>query len=155
MSRADTAADRQFAPRESLLRRADQRVLHHHRGGAGVVEDERDLLGVEHEVDRHEHHAELRGGERQHHVLPGVVRQQREPVTLGQPAPGQRVCGPVGGGVELGVGEAVLAVDHGELVRVAGGGAAQQIPDPVLAGPGDGGGGVGGETHVGHGQILP
>ena len=73
--------------------------------GPGVPQDVGDLVGAEHEVDRHEDDAELRGGERQDGVLPGVVRQQREPVALGQAAVGQRVRGPVHRGVELGVGD--------------------------------------------------
>ena len=87
--------------------------------GAGVPQDVGDLVGAEHEVDRHEHDAELRGGEREHRVLPAVVRQQRQPVALGQAAVGQRVRGPVHRGVELGVGDPAVAGHDGELVRVA------------------------------------
>ena len=133
---------------DRLLRRGEQRVVGHHRGSPGVPEDVADLVGVQHEVDRHEHHAELRGGEHQHRERPGVAREQREPVALGEPAGGERARGPVHRGVELGERVALLAVHHGELVGRTLGGAPQEIANGVLAGPRDGGGGVGAERHA-------
>ena len=45
-----------------------------------VAQDVGDLLGGEHEVDRDQDHPGACRGERQHGVLPAVVRQQRDPV---------------------------------------------------------------------------
>ena len=75
-------------------------------------------------------------------------REQREPVALGEAPGGQRARGPVHRGVELGERVALVAVDDGELVGRALGGAAQEVAHRVLAGPRDGGGGVGAERHA-------
>jgi hypothetical protein len=49
--------------------------------GVAVAQDVGDLLGGEHEVDRDQDHPGARRGERQHRVLPAVVRQQRDPIS--------------------------------------------------------------------------
>jgi hypothetical protein len=69
--------------------------------------------------------------------LPAVVRQQRQPVAGDQPAAGQCVRRAVDGQVELGVSGPQVPGDDGELVRVAAGGAVQQVADAVPAGPRD------------------
>ena len=93
--------------------------------------------GAEHEVDRHQNHAEPGGGEGEHDVLPAVVAQQRQPVSLGQAPAGQGVRGPVDGRVELGVADPQVAGHDGELVRIPGRAAVQQVPDRMLPGTGD------------------
>ena len=133
---------------QRLLRRRRQRVLAHHPGGAGVPEDERDLVRPQHEVDRHQDHAELGGGEREHRVLPGVVAEQRQPVALRQPARGEGVRRAVRRRLELRVREPEVTGDDGELVRVPGGRPAQQVADGVLPGLRDRGAGLGAEHRV-------
>ena len=56
-----------------------QRVLDDEPGGARVLEDKRDLVGAEHEVDRHHHGAQARERKVEHRVLPAVVRQHAPP----------------------------------------------------------------------------
>ena len=77
-----------------------------------------------------------------------VVAEQGQPVTLGQAAAGQGVGGPVDRGVELGVADPQVACDDGELARVPGGAAVEQVIHRVLAGPGDGRGGLRAEHRV-------
>ena len=81
------------------------------------------------------------------------MAEQGQPVTLGQAAAGQDVRGPVDGGVELGVADPQVARDDGELVRVPGGAAVEQVAHRVLAGAGDGRGGVRAEHRI-HEQLA-
>ena len=53
----------------------DEVAFYDEPSDVAVPEDERNLLGGQHEVDRHQHHPGSGGGERQHSVLPAVVRQ--------------------------------------------------------------------------------
>ncbi len=98
------------------------------------LEDERDLLGAEHEVDRHQHHPGPGGGEVEHRELPAVVAEQREPVALAEPGGGDRRGGAVDGGVELGEGERVVAVDDRRLVGEPLRGAPRQVAERLLPG---------------------
>ena len=136
-SAADAAArPSRPAGRPAPSRRSRQRVLDDDAGRAGVVEDERDLLCGQHEVDRHQHHAEPGGREHDDGELPAVVRQQRQPVALGQAAFGEGVRAPVDCRVELGEGQPPLAVDDRELVRVAAARCAAAGHRSRAAGPG-------------------
>ena len=114
--------------------RLDERVLDHERPRAAVVEDEGDLVAVEHEVDRHQHHTGPGGGEVEDRELPAVVAQQRQPVALAQPGVGQRRRDPVDGRVELGEGQPGPAVDDRELVGCAARGTPGQVAERVPAG---------------------
>jgi hypothetical protein len=138
---------------QCFLGGASQGGLGDHAAGPRVAQDERDLLGAEHEVDRDEDRAEPGGGEGEQHVLPAVVAEQGQPVPLGQAAVGQGVRGPVDGGVELGVADPQVARDDGQLVRVPGGAAVEQVARRVLAGAGDGRVGMRAEHRV-HGQLA-
>ena len=111
------------------VRGGHQGVLDHEGLGAAALEDERDLVAAEHEVDRHQHDADPRGGEVEHRELPAVVAQQREPVALGQAGVGHRGRGPVDSRVELGEGQPHLPVDDRHLVGKATGGAAGQVAE--------------------------
>jgi len=113
-----------------------------------VSQDEGDLIRAEHEIDRHQDHAKPGGGEGEQYVRPAVVAQQRQPVPLGQAAVGQGVRGPVDRGVELGVADPQIARDDGELARVTGGAAAEQVTHRVLTGARDGRGGLRAEHRV-------
>jgi hypothetical protein len=102
-----------------------------------MPQDERDLLRAEHEVDRHQNHAEPGRGKDQQRELPAVVAQQRQPVSFGQAAASQGVRGPVDGRVEVGVGDPHVPGHDSELARVPGRAAVQQVPGRMLPGPGD------------------
>ena len=84
-----------------------------------VAEDVGDLLGGEHEVDRHEHDRGASGGECQHGVLPAVARQQRDPVAGGKTVVPQRRRGTVHQVVEFGERQRDIAVDDRDLVGVS------------------------------------
>src|SRR5215218_2807882 len=114
-----------------------QRVLHDQPGRARVLEDEADLLGAEHEVDRHHDGAQAGEREVEHGVLPAVVGEQIDAVALGHAARGERARRAVDRVVELGVGPAQVPVDERELARVAQSGAAQQVAEGVAARTGD------------------
>src|ERR1700750_2137636 len=75
-------------------------------------------------------------------------QELREPVALAQAPRRQSARGPVHRRVELGERVALGAVDDGELVGRALGGAPQEVAHRVLAAPRDGGGGVGAVRHA-------
>ena len=85
-----------------------------------MPQDERDLLRAEHEVDRHQNHANPGRGEGEQDVLPAVVAQQRQPVPLRQAPASQGVRRPVDCRVELGVADPQVTGDDGELARIPG-----------------------------------
>ena len=65
--------------------------------------------------------AGARGRERQHGVLPAVVRQQRDAITGRKPVVVQRGRGSVDQTLELGEGQYDVAVDDRGLVRLPAG----------------------------------
>ena len=92
--RAATAGSRPRAPPcppdggERLARRpAPARPRRRTPLAPAVVEDEGDLVGAEHEVDRHQHDPDPGGGEVQHRELPAVVATA---APAGRPWPGPR-----------------------------------------------------------------
>ena len=130
-----THSARDFRAGQRLLRDRGEGILGDHPARPAVAEDERDLACVQHEIDGHEHHAQPGGREDQHRELPAVMRQQREPVTLGQPARSQRVRGPVDRHVKLAVSHPGLARHHRQLLRDPAGCPVQQVAERVLARP--------------------
>ena len=97
--RSDPAADRVGHPGvgQRRIHRGDQRVLGDDPPRARVAQDVGDLGRGQHEVDRHQHHAELGRREGDDGELPAVVRQQREAVARPQAPIRERVRGPVDG----------------------------------------------------------
>ena len=91
--RSSRVPRRPCRPRRALSRGRMQRILHDESGGARVLEDKRDLVGAEHEVDRHHHGPQARKRKVEHRVLPAVVRQQGHPLSLFDRAAGQGARG--------------------------------------------------------------
>ena len=91
-------------------------MLDDHTADLAVTEDVGDLLGREHEIDRHENDGGACRGECQHGVLPAVAGQQRDPVTGGKTVVPQRRRGPVDQFIEFSERQPDSAVDNGDLV---------------------------------------
>ena len=116
--RSSRGRRRPCRPRERLLGGGCERVLGDDPGGAGVLEDVGDLVGAEHEVDRHQHDAEPGGGERRaRRTASSCATAARAGRPCASAAGGERVRGPVHRGVELGEGQPDLSCDDGELRR--------------------------------------
>ena len=107
----------------------DQLCFDHDPACLRVIEDVGDLVGAPAEVHRHAHHAELRAREVRDQELRTVPRRQRQHVTTHVPPRGEAVRHAVHPRVELGVGPASIAVDHGDLVGQPGGGAGERVAD--------------------------
>jgi hypothetical protein len=86
--------------------------------GAGVLQDETDVLGAEPVVERHQHPAGRRHPVVGFQQRRGVRAEERHPVTLAQPRRAQRRGQPVHALPELPVGVAAALVHHRHLVRV-------------------------------------
>ena len=101
--------------------------------GTGVAQDVGHFVGLEHEVDRHQHRAQPRQREAQRREAVRVARQHGHLVAAGDAAlrqPGRQAADQ---GIELGIGPARVAAGNGQLGGQALGGAAQQIADGLAA----------------------
>ena len=149
---ADPAPHRRaVADAEGLVDHRSQGVLGDDPGGAGVVEDEGHLVGVEHEVDRHRDRAEPGQGEVDDDELPAVVGEDGDAVAAPDTPGGEGVGGAVDDVVELAERLGPVAPDQRRPVRGARRGAGQQVGEAVAAGGGDRGGQVvGGTGRLGH-----
>ena len=94
-----------------------QPVLGHERPRPAVAQDVGDLGRAEHEIDRHQDHAEPGGRERQYGELPAIVRQQRQPVALAQPLGRQGGRRPRHRRLQLSERQPGLATDDSQLAR--------------------------------------
>ncbi len=81
-------------------------------------EDERGLLGGQHEVDRDQNDPGARGRECKYGVLPAVVCQEGHPIPRRKAVVLQSGCRPVDQVLELGEGQGDVAVDDRHLVRL-------------------------------------
>ena len=106
---------------------------------AGALQDEIDLVRIEHEVDRHQHRADP--GQREPERRKGVriAREHGEAVALFHAEAEQAAAEPIADRVHLGKGPADIAAAHRELARLAARRTAQEIADGMLAGLRDGG----------------
>jgi hypothetical protein len=113
---------------------------HQQRLRAGALEDEGDLVGVEHEVDRHQHRTHARQREADGGESVRIARQDRDAVAEGDAARRQRIGQSRADAVELGISPLHLAAGDGKPVRQALRGAAQDIGQAVAV---DAAGGIG------------
>ncbi len=109
--------------------------------GAGVAKDVGHLVGLEHEVDGHQHRAPARDGEAQRREAVRVARQHGHAVAFFHAQVGQAGGQARDEGVEIGVGPAGVAAGDGELVGQAQGGSVQCVGDGLAAHHGCDGGG--------------
>ena len=88
-------------------------------GCAGVPQDVGDFLGLQHEIDRHQHRAESR--QRKPHRDKGVrvARQHRDARALGDAALCQTGGHARADAVELGIGPSGIAAHHGQFGRAS------------------------------------
>jgi len=110
-----------------LLGGGDQIVLDDKAVGPAVAEDERDLLGGQHEVDRHQHHPGASRRERENGVLPAVVRKQRDSIAGCKAVVPQSCRGSVDEFVEFREGQLDITVDDGRLVGIPTCGASRDV----------------------------
>ena len=101
------------------------------RGGHG--QDGGGLVARARAVQGHEHRTELGQG-REHGTSSVVATQSRHPVTATDAEAAQRPAPSVGGDVELGEGERLVAEGGGHPVGRGPGGAAEHVPDDQLSG---------------------
>lgn len=116
--------------------------------GAGALQDEIDLVRIEHEVDRHQHRADPRHSETQRGEGVRVARQHGEAIPLLHAKAQQAAAKTVADRVHLGKGPAHATAAHRKLARLARRRSAQQIADGVLARLRDGGSDI-----AGHGVL--
>ena len=144
--------------RRLLLRRQPQEIGHAGRGRgrfardlrhaavrseharAGMPEDEGDVVGLKHEVDRDHHRAEAHQRVAQRDEAVGVARERRDPVAAPDPPRREPRRQPLGGRVELAVGPARRAAGEPEPPRRSLGAAAQGVgerlpPETGIHGP--------------------
>ena len=94
-----------------LSHRAD-RSRHHEGAGAGVVDDELDLVGGQVAVDRCEVEARALGRPRHLEEAGMVLGQERDAVAGSQPGSPQQVGEAVGARLEVGVGGHAAGAHH-------------------------------------------
>ena len=94
-----------------------------------VLDDVRDLGRAPEQVDRDADRAELRAGVVRLEELEAVAGDEQDRVAAAVATPGERVGEAVHLGVELGVGEAPLALDDGLLLRQAPGCARERVSE--------------------------
>src|SRR3979411_260282 len=80
-----------------------RRLLDAKPHGTRMLEDEGNLLSLEHEVQRHRYRAELRESKVQNDELAAVVREKRYAVALGHASLTQAVRGAVHRLIDLGI----------------------------------------------------
>ena len=84
----------------------------------GVGEDEIDLVGIEHEVDRHQDRADPRHREAQRGEAVRIARQHRDAIALRNAKREQAASEPVADRIHLREGPAHLAADQRGLGHV-------------------------------------
>jgi hypothetical protein len=114
-------------------RQFSQAAVGGQRAGARMTQDVGHLVGLEHEVDRHQHCAQPRQRKAQGGKPVRVARQHRHAVALAHPTPGQPGGQARDQGVELGKGPGRIATDDGGLGGQTQRGAAQGVRDGLAA----------------------
>ena len=135
--------------RRGLARQPGQATVGGECAGARVAQDVRDLFGLEHEVDRHQHRAATGQREAQRGEAVRVARQHGDLVAFAHADLVQPRGQPCDQGVELRVGPARGAAGDGGLGRQAQGGAVQRVGNRLAAH-----GGRKGRQGSGHGRNL-
>ncbi|MCY1534985.1 hypothetical protein D9M68_703710 [compost metagenome] len=117
----------------SIARQRGQAAVGGQGPGARVAQDVGNLVGLEHEVDRHQHRAAARQGEAQRCEAVGIARQNGHLVPLIHAQASQTRGQAADQRVELGVGPLGGAADDGGLARQTQGGAVQGVGNGLAA----------------------
>ncbi len=124
--------------RRGVLAERRQAAVDRQQPRAGVAQDVGGLVGVEHEVHRHQHGPQSCEGKSQGCKAMRVARQHRDPIAPGHTLRVQPSGQARGDGVELAPGPRGVAAADGWLVGQARSGAAQQIGKGLAADGGRG-----------------
>ncbi len=119
--------------RRGFARKPGQAAVGGEGAGAGVAQDVGHLVGLEHEVDRHQHRATAGQRKAQRGKTVRVARQHGHLVAFANADAEQPGGQAADQRVELGVGPLRAAADDGGLVGQAGGGAVQGVGDGLAA----------------------
>lgn len=84
-----------------------------------------DILGVQHEVDRHQHGIRARDGKSQGNERMAVARDQRDPVAGADAGFDQTIGKPIDEAIEFGIAPLRIAAEDSGPIAVAQRGAAQ------------------------------
>jgi hypothetical protein len=96
-------------------------------GRAGVPQYVGDFLGLQHEIDRHQHRAKPRQRKPHRDKAVGVTRQHRHPRALGDAALRETRGDALADAIEFRISPTGIAAHHREFARHLGGAAMQQI----------------------------
>ena len=127
---ADQALHRGVELRGLPAKRGQTGIDRQH-AGARVTQYVGHFIGLQHEVDRHQHRTQPRQRKTQGRKSMRIAREDGDALTLGDTVRGEARREPVAQVVQLRVAPLHVVAANGQLVRYAPGGAAQQVADSL------------------------